>query len=397
MRRLSYFAWFVAAWPAVRLGGGRLGSYVFILLALMAVAAASQRRSFALNRTSREVIVLATLMVIGLGVGEIRGGAGPDALARIAVYWVGAVGPIIVANAFQDRSMMIRRLGLAFLAGTVASLLIASIPGTLPLLEAKSGFAGHKNQLAATLVMSLPLIALVRTRGPGMTRLLRFALGIVIVWGLNSAVSRSGMVAAVVIAMLTLLIVEPRRKNWARIAVALGFVFIVGAVATASTGGLVDELANSGAIARVSGEVNTTASDESRIELLNSGLSALDGPTALLGQGFTLERQPHNIFLGTWVAGGIVSIVGLVMLAMLALRVFLREAQQHHRRDVTTLALSLAVVGYLVVAFFNVLLWVPYVWAVIALFAASDDPRVSPITGSTAPTGRIRAGEREAE
>ena len=379
MRVVAYAAWFVAPWPALRIGEGRIGTYLFLVLALMSLAIASRRGSFGLNKTSRIVVLVTCAMVVGMAGGELQGGGNAADFVRLGLYLIGAVAPIMAINALEDRDRTVRHLGLSFLFGTLLSLAFVSFPTSSSFLPPEFRFVGHKNQLAATLGHRLA------SSGAGEGAKLTGHSRATAVdrhcppRRLERRTSRSGLVAAVVMALLVALLVRPRRQLWVRAAVGGAFTLVVAAIASNDLGSLIADITSSGSLARAAGEVNTNRSDEVRSQLLSTGFDAVDFRTALFGQGFALDRQPHNVFLGMWVAGGLLAGLGLVAILVLALRAFIREAHDPHRGDVYLLVFSLSVVGYCVVAFFNVLLWVPYAWAIIALFAASEDRRGTPM------------------
>ncbi len=233
------------------------------------------------------------------------------------------------------------------------------------------GLSQHKNQLAMTIVMCLPLVPLVFRR-----LLLPVGLYAVLLAGLNATGSRSGLIGAT---LVTLALVghwsyrKPGRKG-AAVAIAIGVLTLGLALAPTDTTAEDQSLA----VARLFGTENTVESDAERQSQLEAAVDSLSADTLLTGLGDFTSRASHNVWLGVLVSGGVVALLGLIQVALLPARAVVRGLRERESSEVFRLAL--ACVGFLVVVSLNNYLWAPYAWVMLATLVAAlaDHGNVTP-------------------
>lgn len=362
-------AWFAAPLSGPRIGGVRIAELV-LLPALLGAAHAAVRRGT--PRIAFRHLLGLSAAAAGLAIGQYRGGGTVISVVRLLTLVATAAVPTLIILYLRPSRQAVSMLIWAFIAGVVISISYAQFgPGSTS--GSAFGLTEHKNQLAATSVMALPLIGATASRAR-YKQWGRAVLILVVLAGLNLATSRSGLIA-------TLLVIALLAARWLRArpgrgtAVILSLLTLVGLATFAGLSGSAvrdSNAANTGSIARMLGNSSTSNSDEDRTELLEGALSALDLKTAALGRGYTLERSPHNVLVETWVAGGLLGLGGLLLIFSSPIRYIWRCIGRHARSfDRLTFRLAVSLVGYSAVALFNVVVWVPYVWCVFGLFIAA--------------------------
>lgn len=334
-----------------------------LLLAALVAAGLAPRppgtRLFSVDRRTRNVLIGIGLMVAGLLIGEVSRGAATDELRVLVGRGAAAALPIfvMVTPRITDRTRRFVAGGLVI--GSVVSVLLGATAERLPSGRA-AGLASHQNQLAMTCVVAFALLPVVfRGRGPGL--LGRIVVGAILLQGLLISGSRSGLIALGVVLLLWMW--TWTRRGRGRLPLLL--VALCLALLGAGMSGVEVESGTASDLGRPIGREDTSVSDQERAELLDAAISDIDVDTLVHGEGFVLERSPHNVFVEVLVAGGLVAFAGLLLVAGTVGLVVIRSGPS---RDVAVFS-AIAFMGFLAAVFFNNALWAPFAWCTVALIA----------------------------
>jgi hypothetical protein len=358
--------WFVAPMNDLGYGGVKLIDAALIAAAgavfLLTAQGAGSPLVLFVPRSARRVLLGLALLVAGLVVGQTRGGNSGGEIAEVAAYGVLATIPLLLIVRVRPSARLLGTLASAFVVGTCVSVLAgdATPQGRL------TGHASHMNALAMTIVIALAFLP-VAFQHWRLRVLLRIAAAALLLYGLNSTGSRSGLIGAAVLAAVaaaTWVRARPQRFGALVAVVLLATPFVLSA--------RIDE--GSGALRRFVTQDETERSDEARFQKLEAGIAALSPPTALIGEGYPDEVAPaHNIILNVWIAGGFLAVSGLILAFTGPIVTLVRAVARTSRLPSSlTYWLSLGVCGYLVVAFFNNELWPRFIWAALALAVMAD-------------------------
>ncbi len=377
---LLCLTWFTAPMSAQSFAGYKVVDLLLVVSAVCVVLYTSrparprERKGLYLPRAARRLAVGVTLMVAGLCLGQLRSDLGDSTILIVVQYGILAMLPTIILLRVRASPRLIAPLMASLVAGSIVSALYG-ITGTIESSQGRAiGLAAHMNQLGIISAITLPIIWAIPRRRFVSWLFALVASGLMLA-ALNDSGSRSAMIGLLAIVITSLLYVL-RRAFGVLVAVVVVAIVAVGVVrilpsgdSDASTGVRVD--GNSSAVSRVGGE-SVGRSDDYRSALLEEGLDALTPSGVLAGNGYELDKAPHNVYLETLVVGGLIAVAGLVIVflpwVLLALRGALVAWRRPPPADLQLLASG--VVGFVVWAAFNNAIWVRFIWCVLALAVA---------------------------
>lgn len=333
--------------------------------------------------SARRVEIGIALVSYGILIGTWRNG-GKEYLLLFG-FGVAAAVPTMLLVQARVTAEMRRRLARVFVAGTCTSVATAVLLGYRNAAGAAVGLTLHRNQLGMTIAMSFPLVGLLSRRWQ---RLSAYA---VLVVGANETGSRSAVLGLLVAACLMSLMWI--RGKPSRVALLVFVPLLAGTLIFLASGIGGGEQTT---LSRLAGNDASRVSDFERRGAITDGLDALDLDTGLFGSGYFLDPPPHNVVIETWLAGGLVALFGLMVVLREAFHPIVRTFRSRRSAwpltDVTRFAISVS--AWLVVVLFNNVLWVPFVWVMVALSVAGLGPhqvRASQNSERLASqTGRVR-------
>jgi O-antigen ligase len=267
---------------------------------------------------------------------------------------------------------------LAGLAG-IAQLVVG--PDVIPDAEVAwgrvSGTTGHFNTLGGLAAIALvPVVALALDAPRRRMRLVATLSAALTAVGLILSGSVGGFLAAVAafVCWLALRGVSVRLVL-AGVAVTGAFVLVgttvLGGVDTQSPGERLQSVTDQSAV-----ESGRGGSVFTRLEGYGAAFARIRSDP-FVGVGLdeassveaTGDKLAHNMFLNTWLSGGVLALVGLVIMLSGALRMGVRAVQQASDRSLAASLLA-AYVGFLVDGLGEPILFVRYGWMPVALLAA---------------------------
>lgn len=379
VQTLLVAAWFVAPWAGLAAGGDLKLVDVFLVATACAVLLFHQVPSrtgrLFVPRVARRYLLGLTMVVAGVSAGSLTTAYDLRAITQMLVYGVWAVLPIMILLRVRASDRLLRVLAGAFVLGTIASVLTAPFLGRVADRGRWIGLASHMNQLAATIAISLPLIALgfggVRS---WRSRVTATIVVLVLLAGLEATGSRSGAIAVGIVALAL-------GGSWIRSthggllhprALVLAAMAVVAFVAVLPNMTVPTDIESQSTIERLSGGGGSENSDDRRANLLEAGVGAAATPGALVGSGYYLEKSPHNAFLEAWLAGGILAALGI---AIIVYQPLVAAASGIIRgvggTSVLGFRFGLSVTAWIVSLFFNNALWARFGWMVAALFVVA--------------------------
>lgn len=363
-------AWLTAPWFVIEtVAGLRL---VDVLLVAAAGSAFLLRARFPASTRlwvpsdARKVALGVGLVVVGVIAGSLVTAGSIEPFATIVGYGIWALLPLALLVRSRATDDHIAALALAFLGGVVLSVVASAIVGTTQRLGRWQGLTGHPNQLAMTIAMAVPLLAVIPPSRRGWVA--RIGLGAILLVGLERTGSRSALIATLaVLAIMAIGVVRRTPGGILRPRILLVVVAVVGlAVFTVPRSS--PDVDDNSTYGRILGSGSAAGSDEARGELLEGGVEALFSARGVFGGGYYLARGPHNAFLEAWVAGGIPALIGLVLvfgpIGWFAIGSAARRAPPGLAG-----ACALSVSAFAIAISLNNALWARYGWVMIALFA----------------------------
>ncbi len=270
----------------------------------------------------------------------------------------------------------------------VASVIVAGIVGLFGpeyVAGRVRGWAYHPNHLGAmTAIAAGPAIAIWLTAS-GWRRHASVAALVLLALVMLIAGSRTGLVASAAVVMVFAL--PLRRGLWVTprtvVAALAAFAILTAAVIGAGFSDdplsrrfhSADELGRGAdAVSRMIRPQGELVSDSTRIVLLR-GVRDEIRESPLTGNGFAEVQAAHNIYLQMWAAGGLLSLLGMLMVPLVAGRWALAadrllSVDGGDRASMLLLGLAAGMVGYSVSGLFEPTLWERWIWICPALASA---------------------------
>jgi O-antigen ligase len=306
------------------------------------------------------------LAAVGGVIGTVVTGSDAVASAEILARFLAAsIGAMVLVACWRPGLEQARSFGSLWVAGGVASGLVALIIPDLHMFLRPSGLTPHPNHLAIISVIllgvALALVISDRAREHGLSGLHALAgLGAagVLFAAIVASGSRAGLGAALVVGFLVIL--STRERSVVRVAVGLAAIGLVVVVL-----GLAGE---DNALDR------TIGGDESSAEARQEHNAAawdrfVDDP--ITGVGFGDVTDAHIFLLQFASAAGVLGIVAGLMLVFLALRTYVvavwRRMADDPPRWAMVAGFAAAVIGYLAASVFQNVLWDRNVWLAFVL------------------------------
>jgi hypothetical protein len=352
---------------------------VVLFLPRLSLAGASRFRFLGL------AVALAT---VGAIAGTLVSGSDVKASAEILGRVLAAsVGAIVLVSCWQPKFEQIRSFGWLWIAGGVASALVAILIPGLHGFFRPSGLTPHPNHLAIISVVLLgvgfALVLSERARDDafgGLRALTGLAAIALLFAGIVVSGSRAGLGAALVVAFLA--VVATRDRSIIRVALGLA---AAGLVVMA----LLGVLGQDNAFERVTSGSDTASSDEVR-DTFNAAAWDRFTEHPITGVGFGEIYEAHIFMLQFASGAGILGIIAGLMIIFLAIRTYLVAVWRRMADDppywVAVGGFAAGVIGYLAATIFQNVLWDRNVWLTIVLMtwlaASFGKPRESASVGS---------------
>jgi hypothetical protein len=332
-----------------------------VILFLPRIALAGSRRLWFLALA----IILAT---VGAVVGTIVSGSDVVASAEIlGRVLAAAVGAMVLVSCWRPGLEQVRSFGWLWIAGGVASAIVALVIPDLHMFLRPSGLTPHPNHLAIISVVllgvALALILSEREREYGFRGLpalaALFAAGLLFA-GVVASGSRAGLGAALIVGFLA--VVSTRDRSIVRLAVGFAAVGLVVAVLGVA--------GQDNALERVAGGDETSA--ESR-DTFNAAAWDRFTEHPVTGVGFGEIYEAHIFLLQLGSGAGILGIAAGLMIILLVLRTYVNAVWKRMGDNpvywVLVAGFAAAMIGYLAASVFQNVLWDRNVWMAIVLMA----------------------------
>lgn len=300
--------------------------------------------------------------VIGTFASGSDAAASGDILSR---FLAASVGAMVLVACWRPGLEQVRSFGWLWVAGGVASGLVALIIPDLHMFLRPSGLTPHPTHLAIISVVllgvALALIASERERDPSFGGVRAFAgLGAagILFAAIVASGSRSGLIAGLLVGFLTL--VATRDRTVVRVAMGLAAVGLVVAVL-----GIAGQ---DNALERVFGGDESSAEQR---EDFNTAAWERFTEHPITGVGYGDVTDAHIFLLQFASAAGVLGIVAGLMLVLLALRTYAvavwRRMAEDPPRWAMVAGFAAAMIGYLAASIFQNVLWDRNVWLAIVL------------------------------
>lgn len=310
------------------------------------------------------------LAAVGAVIGTVVSGSDSMASTEILGRVLAAsVGSMALAACWRPGLEQVRSFGWLWVAGGVASSLVALLIPHLHMFLRPSGLTPHPNHLAIISVVLLGVVLALllseRVRDPTFGGL-RVAAGLsaiaLLFAGIVASGSRAGLGAAFVAAFLA--IVATRDRSIVRVASGLAAVGLVVVV-------LLGVIGQDNALERVTGS-DAAYSDAVR-DTYNTAAWNRFTEHPITGVGFGEIYEAH-IFLLQFASGaGILGIIAGLMIIFLAIRTYVVAVWRRMADDppywTAVGGFAAAVIGYLAATIFQNVLWDRNVWMAIVLMA----------------------------
>jgi len=300
--------------------------------------------------------------VIGTFVSGSDVAASGEVLGR---FLAASLGAMVLVACWRPGAEQIRSFGWLWVAGGVASGLVALFIPDLHMFLRPSGLTPHPTHLAIISVVllgvALGLIASEREADEtfgGLRALAAFAAAGIIFAAVVVSGSRSGLGAALIVGFLALL--ATRDRVVVRVAIGLAAVGLVVAV--------LGFAGADNALERVIGGDESSAVQ--RDEFNTAAWERFKGDP-ITGVGLGDVTDAHIFLLQFGSAAGVLGIVAGLMIIFLALRTYFvavwRRMAEDPRHWTLVAGFAAAVIGYLAASVFQNVLWDRNVWTAIVL------------------------------
>lgn len=314
------------------------------------------------------------LATVGGVIGTVVSGSDAMASAEILGRLLAAsVGAMLLVACWRPGLEQVRSFGWLWVAGGVASSLVALLIPNLHMFLRPSGLTPHPNHLAIISVVllgiALALVLSERARNEGFGGLRAWAglaAAALLFAGVVASGSRAGLGAALVAAFLA--VVASRDRSIVRVAIgaaAIGLVAVVVLLGVIGQDNAFDRI-----VGGDSATSDTTTSDAIR-DSKNAAAWDRFTENPITGVGFGEIYEAH-IFLLQFASGaGILGIIAGLMIIFLAIRSYVVAVWRRMADDppywVAAGGFAAAVIGYLAATIFQNILWDRNVWLAIVL------------------------------
>lgn len=308
------------------------------------------------------------LATVGAVVGTVVSGSDAAASAEILGRVLAAsAGAIVLISCWRPGIEQVRSFGWLWIAGGVASAIVALAIPDLHMFLRPSGLTPHPNHLAIISVVllgvALALILSERERQYGFRGLrawAAFAAAGLLFAGVVASGSRAGLGAALVVGFLA--IVATRDRSVVRLAVGLAAVALVVVVLGVA--------GQDNALERVAGGDETSAE---RRDSFNAAAWDRFTEHPITGVGFGEIYEAHIFLLQFGSGAGVLGIIAGLMIIFFVLRTYVNAVWRRMGESPVYWSLvagfAAAVVGYLAASIFQNILWDRNVWMAIVLMA----------------------------
>ena len=301
-------------------------------------------------------------------------------LLNLAQFGLAAGVPVLVLWGWRPDVATLVRYAWCWLAGAAVSAVVALGSGG-DASGRVAGLSAHPNHLAMISTLGAALAVALAVCEQGRRRWLAAGATALLAVAVIRSGSRAGLLALVVAGAV--LVIRGARTagvgkslgaTWA--ASSRGFsprrrltapAVVVGSVVAATLvlaeRGVV--LGGHNAIRRAFGDATTAASDHARASLLWAGLRSI-AAHPVTGSGFEHALQAHDIYVQVWVAGGLLGLVGLVVVAATTVRCGLAVTGPSTGRGLAT-GLVAGYLAYLAAGTVQNFLWDRYLWLHVAV------------------------------
>lgn len=299
------------------------------------------------------------LILIGGSLGTFFAPSPLASMANLFRFTIAVVGPLVLLWAWRPDPGQVRKLAWLWTTGSVLSALVSVISAQWSGGRA-AGLTTHPNQLALISAFGAGLALALASSSHGWRRWYAGAAFAVLSLAIVQSGSRAGLLAWAVTNVIFIARDRPLRESLQR---KSAYVPVVGGVALSivllvTTGTI--ELGRHNAISRTLGDVTSETSDRQRLDFLERGVDTVSSHP-LTGNGFGIARQAHNVYLQVTAAGGVLSLIGFLLLAVTTLRNGFRWPGSTPN-GLLAAAFVAGYLGYLAAGLFQNLLWDRYVW-----------------------------------
>jgi len=342
----------------------------FLLLLAAFFLAPSLGRLRFVTAIQKGYILSVALIVVGGAVASLAASDSALGLSNVLKLCVSAGVMILVVAAWQPSSSELRRVLLLVMASGLTSgvwALSHSSAGS----GRPDGLSGHPNHLALVALLSLgPALALAALGSSTRRRIIGVVVASTLLGAIVVSGSRSGLIGFAIECLLGLFLF---RRSYSTKVVVIASVALLAVAVFASSA-----LSPENAVTRLfhPSSQSASVSDVDRRSRLTEMINEIERHP-VRGNGFADPLKGHNAYLQLWAAAGLLGFIGGVgVLASTGLalwRARIRDANADERSVGWPLAASsLGLAGALVAMGFQNLLWVRYVWFVVAVVAASS-------------------------
>lgn len=290
-------------------------------------------------------------------------GASFDVLMR---FVLASFGSLLLVACWRPDMTAIRSFSCLWIAGGIASAIVAFTIPDLHMFLRPSGLAPHPTHLAliSLILFGVSLGLVISDRRP-IVVWLGLAAAAVLFAAIVVSGSRAGLGAAAIITILVLIAGGERVVNWARENIVTAAVIVILLVTALVLFGSV--AGDRSAFDRLFGGDPT--SDQSR-DAYNEDAWARFKTDPVVGVGFADAVDAHNFFLQVGSASGIVGVIGAALLIVLALKSYWiagwRRMSENPMYWAMAAALAASVVGYLILSLFQNVIWDRNIWILFA-------------------------------
>lgn len=314
------------------------------------------------------------LIAVGGLIGTVAGSDASGSLDVLSRFVAASVGALLLIVCWRPGLEQIKSFGWLWIAGGVASAIVALLIPHLHDFIRPSGLTPQSNHLA---MISLILLGVTLGLIASDPRRKNVLVGLTAAGLLLAAVvasgSRAGLVAALIVVLLALI----ATRNRITVAVTAGVVVVGLALVLAGAAG------DDNALSRLS---SGDASSDAEREAFNEAAWERFKDKPITGDGFADSRRAHNLFLQVGSSAGVLGILGAVLLIVLALRSYViavwKRMAENPRYWAVVAGLTCGVIGYLAQSMFQNVLWDRNVWIAIALMTWGVAAQVGGSAGS---------------
>lgn len=309
------------------------------------------------------VVLIGTFLVTSGGLIGMATAQAWYGVPQLLKFVAGAPMVIVIVTFMNPRRKVAEMLLLFYALGGVVSALGALMGRNDPAMQRASGFGAHLGHLGlAAMFGGFVLLGWFCATSSTIARIVAAVGALICVYGMLLTGMRSAVLGTVV--GLVYIAVCARLKGIALLAggTTLGLALLVA---------LVPYLPMSENLMRIIGRGERSgllaASNEAHVRVLYESLAVL-GTHPWTGVGFGEGLAAHNLVLQTVNLGGLIALIGLIVIwGTFFLVAFERFRVGVTKETVMRTCLLAAVIGYLVIAQFEPLIWDRHLWFFITL------------------------------